>query len=110
MRIITNRGGRRGGTGERFVKKDARVLISHDQKEGARKDDTQEIGEGISDNPIGSSNQLGLFTENGILSQKDIQRYKDVIWERESNQVKQDSQGEGKHEGTIKLPDKEGVE
>lgn len=74
------------------------------------KDDTQDIGEGKSDNPIGSSNQLGLFTENRNLAQKNIQRYKDVMWERESTQVKQDSQGERKQEGTIKLPAKEGVE
>lgn len=110
MRVITTRGGRRGGTGERLMRKEAGVLISQVQNEDESKDVNQEVGKGISDILIGSSNQLGLLTENTIFAQKDTQRLKDVMWERELAQVQPDSQREGKQDETIKLPANEGVE
>lgn len=91
-----------------FGEKNDGVLISHIQKEDARNDDTQTVGDKIDDTPIRPSNQLGLFTENKNLAQKDIQKPKEVLWEREQNSVKQASQGEGEQKETIKLIPKKG--
>lgn len=85
MRVIITRGGRRGGVGERLGKKEIGVLISQVQNEGESKVVNQRVGVGTRDIRMGSSNQVGLLTENRIFAQKDIQRLKDVMGERELN-------------------------